>query len=62
MIGRKKMKVKDLLEVLNKADPESDVFVSIFLGDDEIDVDIEAVTDLNHAVFIEPERLHITHG
>lgn len=55
------MKVKDLLEVFNKADPEADVFVSIFFGNDEIDVDIEAVTDLDHAVFIEPERLRITH-
>ena len=56
------MKVKDLLKVFNKADPEADVFVSIFFGNDEIDVDIEAATDLDHAVFIEPERLRITHG
>ena len=47
------MKVKDLLEVLNKADPEADVFASIFLGDDEIDVDVEAATDFAYAVFIQ---------
>lgn len=56
------MKVKDLLEVLNKTDPEADVFVSIFFGNDEIDVNIEAATDLDYAVFIEPERLRITQG
>lgn len=53
------MKVKDLLEVFNKANPEADVFVSIFFGNDEIDVDVEAVTDLDYAVFIESERLCI---
>ena len=53
------MKVKDLLGVLNKADPEADVYVSIFFGNDEIDVDAEAVTDLDYAVFIESERLYI---
>lgn len=56
------MKVKDLLEVLNSASPDADVFVSVFLGDDEIDLEIEAVTDLVYAVFIEPEKLYITHG
>ena len=56
------MKVKDLLEVLNNADEEADVFVSIFFGNDEIDVDIESFTDLGHAIFIEPERLRITNG
>ena len=55
------MKVKDLLEVLKSALPEEDVFVSVFLGDDEIDLEVEAVTDLVYAVFIEPERLYITH-
>lgn len=53
------MKVKDLLEVFDKADPEADVFVSIFFGNDEIDVDVEAAADLDYAVFIEPERLCI---
>lgn len=53
------MKVKDLLEVFDKADPEADVFVSIFFENDEIDVDVEAATDLDYAVFIEPERLCI---
>lgn len=54
------MIVKDLLEVFNKADPEADVFVSIFIGDIEIDVDIKDATDLGYAVFIEPKRLCIT--
>lgn len=54
------MKVKELLEVFNKADPEADVFVSVYLGNDELDVDIETTTDLDYAVFIESERLYIT--
>ena len=53
------MKVKDLLTVLNSADPEADVFVSVFFGNDEIDIKVDAATDLDYAVFIEPERLCI---
>ena len=56
------MKVKELLSVLNSADSEADIFVSVLLGDSEIDLEVEAVTDLDYAVFIEPERLYIAHG
>jgi len=53
------MKVKDLLKALENADKGADVLVSVFFGNDEIDVDVEAATDLDYAVFIEAERLCI---
>lgn len=54
------MRVKDLLEILENADPEADVFAVFCLGnDDELHVGIKDVEDLDYAVLIEANHLYI---
>lgn len=53
------MKVKELVAMFKNADSEADVFVSVVIGDNIFDIGVDAITDLDYAVFIEPEVLHI---
>lgn len=53
------MKVYELRRLLEDVDSELDVYVSILLGEDVIDVEVDNVEELGHGVFINTEKLRI---
>lgn len=53
------MKVYELRRLLEDVDSEADVYVTLFLGSDELDVEVDSVEELSTGVFINTEKLHI---